>query len=434
MEPISAGILGIILLFVLLAIGLPIGVSMALIGTAGIWLLISGSAAVAKLAIVPFSLASKYDFIVLPLFLLMAEIIFVTDMGKDLYTLAAKWLGRFRGGLAMATIAGCAGFSTISASSLATVATMGAVAKPEMDKYSYHPRLSTGCIAAGSNLGTLIPPSGILIIYGILTETSIGKLFIAGIIPGILLALFYIVTIYIICLLNPNLGPRAEKSTVKEKILAFKHCGEILVLIVIVIGGLVLGWFTPTEAGAVGAAGAIFISMIRRRLTWERFKSAIFKTMRTTGLIYGILIGAFILNSFLAVSNIPNALASFASGLTLPPIGIMAIIMLIYLVLGCFLDAAAMQVLTIPIFFPIAIHLGFDAIWFGIIVARAVEIAMITPPMGMNVFVMAGIARDVPMYTIFRGIIPFLIADLIHVALLILFPALALFLPSLSAK
>ena len=431
MDPIVFGVIGLVALFVLLAAGVPVGAGMGIIGTIGIWYLISGSAAINKLIVVPFTTVASYELAVLPLFILMAEFIFVTGMGADLYNLSAKWLGHQRGGLAQASIVACAGFSAVSASSLATTATMGLVARPEMEKYNYKPQLATGCIAAGGSLGSLIPPSGILIIYGTLTETSIGKLFIAGIVPGILEAVFYMITIYILCLRDPSLGPRGALTTFKEKIFAFKSCGEIILLIMLILGGLLLGWFTPTECGAIGAAAALLISIARRRLSWVKFKEAIFRTISTTGVIYFILIGAFILNNFLAVSNIPTALATFANDLPLSPIGIIVIIMLMYLFLGCFIDTAAMHVLTTPIFFPVAITLGFDPLWFGIIVTRAMEIALITPPIGMNVYVMAGIAPDVPMQTIFKGVVPFIIADIFNVILLLFVPSTILFLPNL---
>lgn len=431
MDTVTIGIIGLAILFIFLAIGVPVGTGMAIVGFLGLFYLVSGSAAIAKLIIVPFGIVSNYEWCVLPLFLLMAEVVFVSNMGSDLFNLSRKWLARLPGGLAIATIAGCAAFGAVTASSVASTATMGLVAKPEMDKYNYHPQLSTGCIAAGSSLSSLIPPSGVLIIYGILTQTSIGKLFIAGIIPGILEALFYIVTIFIICRFNPSFGPRAESTTLKEKILAFKDSGEIIALMVFVIAGLLIGLFTPTEAGAVGCGGAIVASLFRRRLDSSKFKTAILETLKTTGMIYGILIGAFILNNFISVTRIPTYLADFTSRLSLPSLGILIAIMFIYLFLGCFLDAAAMQVLTVPIFFPLIIALGINPIWFGILMTRAMEIAMITPPVGMNVYVMSAAAPDVPMQTIFKGIIPFLIADILNVLVLIFVPSLVLFLPNM---
>lgn len=431
MSLVAVGIIGLIILFTLLALGMPIGVAMGTVGVLGMWYVVSGSAAYAKLAIPPFQTVASYELTVVPLFLLMAHIVFNTGMGEDLYRLAARWLGHLPGGIAIASVAGCAGFAAVSASSMATAATMGLVALPEMKKMKYDPALATGCVAAGGSIGILIPPSTLLIIYGILTETSIGKLFIAGLIPGILEALFYIVTIYILCTWKPSLGPRSERYTFREKVAAFMCCGEIIVLILLVVGGLTVGWFTPTEAGAVGALGSILLAMVRRRLSWERLKQSFFETMKTTGMIYGIIIGAFILNYFLAVTRIPFITSEFVAGLPLPSLGILGMIMLLYLFLGCILDGAAMMLLTIPIFFPLAVRLSFDPTWFGILICRAMEIAMITPPIGINVYVIAGVAPDVPIQTIFRGILPFLFADIFHVILIIFIPSITLFLPNL---
>jgi C4-dicarboxylate transporter DctM subunit len=431
MSPILVGIIGFIVLFFLLAIGLPIGFGMALIGFGGFWYLVSQSAALSKLIVTPFDTVCSYDLAVLPLFLLMAHVTFTSGLSKDLYNLAAKWLGRQRGGLAMATVGACAGFAAVSASSVATAATMGLVALPEMKKYKYNESLATGAIAAGGTIGILIPPSSILIVYGIITETSIGRLFSGGIVPGILQAIFYMITIYLLCRLRPDYGPRGASFKLREKIAAFASCGEIIGLIILVLGGLIIGWFTPTEAGAVGAFGSILFSMIRRKLDWPKFKQALIETMKTTGMIYCIMIGAFIFNYFIAVTTIPNTLADTVSGLTVPPLIIMILTIIVYLFLGCIMDAGAMILLTIPVFFPLVMSLDFDPVWFGIIVTRVVEIGMITPPIGMNVYVIAGVAKDVPMSKIFKGIFPFLIADAIHVALLLLIPGIVLFLPSI---
>ena len=432
MSPLEIGLLGLVALFALIALGVPIGFSMGLVGVVGLWLVVSPSAAYAKLAIVPFQKVSDYDLAVLPLFLLMAYIFTNTGIGKDLFNLAYRWLGRFPGGLGLATVSACGIFAAISSSSIATAATMGSVALPEMKRFKYDPRLATGLVAAGGTVGSLIPPSGVLIIYGILTQTSIGKLFLGGWIPGIMEVVAYMIVIYLLCRFNPLLGPRGESFSFKEKFFAFLNAGEAIGLILFVLLGLMVGWFTPTEAGAVGAVGALAFSLIRKRLTWVALKKACISTLRTTGMIYGILIGAFIFNYFLATTRLPMALSEFVSQLALPPLALLGVIMLVYFVLGCFLDAAAMHVLTIPIFFPLAVSLGFDAIWFGVVVTRAMEVAMITPPIGMNVFVIAGVAPDVPMGTIFRGIVPFLIADIICIILLLLLPQLVLFLPSLA--
>ena len=433
MSPVLFGILGFVVLFSLLAVGMPIGGGMALVGFAGVWYLISDAAAFIKLAVVPFQTVTDYSLAVLPLFILMAQVVFVSGMGRDLFNLASKWLGHRKGGVAMAAVAGSGIFAAVSASSIATATTMGLVSIPEMKRLKYDPALATGSVAAGGTMGVLIPPSGALIIFGILTETSIGKLFVAGIIPGILEALFYIAVIIILCAWRPELGPPAEKAPFVEKIKALGSCGEIVALIVFVLTGLIIGWFTPTEAGAVGGFGAIIMCTLRRRLTWEGFKTAIVDTLKTTGMIYGILIGALIFNVFVAASTIPYVLSEFIGNMPLPPMAILIMVLVLYFFLGCFLDVAAMTVLTIPIFFPLVVDLGFNPIWFGIVFVRMAEIAMITPPIGMNAFVIAGVVRgmDIEMETVFKGIIPFLVADFLHITLLILVPSLTLYLVGL---
>ncbi|MFC1533935.1 TRAP transporter large permease [Thermodesulfobacteriota bacterium] len=431
MSPVIIGLIALIILFVLLALGMSVGAGMALLGFIGFWYVVSGSAAGAQIALVPFGTISSYDLIVLPLFMFMAQIIFISGLGKDLYNLAAKWLGNFRGGLAMATVGACAGFAAISASSLATAATMGLIAIPEMKKYKYDPALCTGCVAAGGTMGVLIPPAMGLILYGIITEESIGRLFVAGIIPGILEAIFYMVTIYLLCLWKPHYGPPGPRYTLKEKILAFSSCAEVIALVILVLGGLIIGWFTPTEAGAVGACGSVLFSLVRKRLSWSKFWEASLATMKTSGMIFFVLIGAMIFKPFMAVTTIPFWLADFVSGLPLPPLLIVAAMMFVYLMLGCFIDMAAMVLLTVPIFHPLVIAMGFDAVWFGILVVRLSEMALITPPIGMNVYILSGVVPDIPMETIFKGIVPFLIADIFHVALLLYIPAITLFLPDL---
>jgi len=431
LSPIVIGLIGMGVLFLLLAMGMPVSFAMAIVGFAGFASLISVKGALVKLAVVPFGTVFSYDFAVIPLFIFMAQICFNAELSKDLYAVAFKWLGPLPGGLAMATIGACAIFAAISASSIATAVTLGLVALPEMRKYKYDLRLATGSIAAGGTMGVLIPPSAGLIIYGIIAEQSIGRLFMAGVIPGVLEAIFYIVTILILCKLNPSLGPKGPKSSFKEKLAILGRGGEVIVLIAFVLVGLFRGWFTPTEAGAAGAFGAIVITLFRRRLTWQVFKQSLLATANTAGMIYALMIGAFLLNYFLAASTIPTELAAITNRLPFPPLGIMASIMFLFLGLGCFIDAMAMIMLTIPIFLPLALRLGFDPIWFGILLVRMTEIAVITPPVGMNVFAIHGIAKDVPMEVIFRGILPFLLADIIHVTLLLFVPQICLFLPGL---
>ncbi len=431
MTPELVGLFGFIALFSMIALRMPIAFAMGIVGFGGFWYMTSWQAATNRMASVTFELLSNFTFGVLPLFLLMAQVTFKSGIGKDLYDLAAKWLGHRPGGLAMATVFGCAGFAAVSSSSIATAATFGSVALPEMKRYNYHPRLATGCIAAGGTIGSLIPPSGILIIYGILTESSIGKLFLAGLIPGILEALVYVMVIALICWRRPEMGPPAPRASMAERMRAFLKVGEITALIILVLGGLMIGWFTPTEAAAMGSGGAILITVLRGRLSWTQFREAVVSTLMTSGFIFSILIMAFMLNGFVALTNIPYAITDYVQTLQIPPLGVVLVIMAIYFFLGMVLDTAGMMALTVPIFFPIVQALGVDPIWFGILVVRAMEVSMITPPIGITVYVMSGIAKDVPLTTIFRGVFPFVLADLFHIALLIAFPALVLFLPNL---
>jgi len=432
MSPIMTGAVAMIVLLTLLAIGTPIGFSMLLVGFFGFAYLVKFGAAFHILTTAPYSVISNYDFCVLPLFLLMASICLNSGLAKSLFKLVYAWLGRLNGGLAVATVGACAMFAAASASSIATAVTMGMVAIPEMRSYKYDSALATGCVAAGGTLGILIPPSGILILYGILTEQSISQLFIAGIAPGLILAMLFMVMIFIRARLNPNLAPPGPSTSFKEKMVATGQSVEMVFLLLLIIIGLIIGWFTPTEAGAIGAFGAIVLSLIRRRLSWHGFKDSIVDTIRSTGMIFTVIIGAFVFNYFLAISTIPMELAEWVGNLGFPPVVIMLIIILVYLVLGCFIDALSMVLLTIPIFFPVATSLGFDPIWFGIIIVLVAEMAMITPPVGMNVYVIAGITRDVPMQTIFKGILPFLFIEAGFVVLLIALPQIVLFLPSIS--
>lgn len=431
MTPEIAGLVGFLILFGMIAFRMPIAFAMGIVGFGGFWYMTSWEAALNRMSSTAFELLSDFTFGVLPLFLLMAQVTFKSGIGKDLYDLAAKWLGHRPGGLAMATVFGCAGFAAVSASSIATAATFGLVALPEMRRYKYHPQLSTGVIAAGGTIGSLIPPSGVLIIFGILTETSIGKLFLAGLIPGILEALVYVMVIALICKRNPEMGPPAPKAPLRERMIAFRKVGEITLLIGLVLGGLMVGWFTPTEAAAIGAGGAILITALRGRLSWAQFRDAVVSTLMTSGFIFTVLIMAFMLNGFVALTNIPYAITGFVEALDIPVLGVVIVIMVVYFFLGMILDTAGMMALTVPIFFPIVQALGVDPIWFGILVVRAMEVAMITPPIGITVYVMSGIAPDVPLSTIFKGIIPFVIADVFHIILLMAFPAIVLFLPYL---
>lgn len=433
MTPIMAGILGILILLFLLAIGMPIGFSMILIGFVGFSYLSGFGGSFYILAKIPYVAISNYDYCVIPLFFLMAAICLTSGFGTNLFRLVYVWIGRIPGSLSIATIGACAMFAAASASTVATAVTIGKVALPEMKSYKYNDGFACGCVAAGGTLGILIPPSGVLIVFGIITEQSITKLFIGGIIPGILLASLFIAMTIIWARINPSLAPASLGSSFKEKIKAITDSIEIVLLLLLIVVGLVVGWFTPTEAGAAGAFGSIILSLVRKRLTLKGFKEAFIDTFYSTGMIFTIILGALVFNAFLAVTTIPMELAVWVSGLDLPSVFIMIVIIVIYLLLGCVVDAFSMILLTVPIFFPVVKALGFDPIWFGIITVLVVEIALITPPIGMNVYVIWGITDDVSMSTIFRGILPFLGVLVLFIALLFVFPQLVLFLPELLA-
>ncbi|MCL0065612.1 TRAP transporter large permease, partial [Dehalococcoidia bacterium] len=408
-----------------------IGSALALVGFLGMASVAGFDAGFGLMGIVPYASTAKYAMCVIPFFVLMGEFCFQAGLSRDLYQTAHKWLGHVRGGLAMATVAACGAFAAVSGSSLATAATMSAVALPEMKRYGYRDTLAAGCIAAGGTVGVLIPPSTILIIYGILTEQSITKLFLAGIFPGLLSVLYYMVTIYITCRISPGLGPAALRSNFRERVVSLKNTWAVLVLFGLVMGGMVGGLFTPTEAGAIGAFGALFFMLIKRRLSGQSLLNSLLETGRTTAMVFLIFIGTMIFGYFLAVTRLPMEFAAFAAGLPIPPFAVFGGILLVYLLLGCIMGVLPMVLLTVPIFYPVVVALGFDPIWFGVMIVMVVEIGLITPPVGMNVFIIKGVAKDIPLPTIFRGVVPFLIADFARVATMMLFPQIALFLPGL---
>ena len=430
MTSLTVGIIGICILLVLLFSRMPIGFVMGLVGFAGFAYLSGFNGGLGVLRTVVYSTFADYNLSVIPLFILMGSFCFFAGLSKDLYDTVHSWLGQLRGGLAMATVGACAGFAAISGSSLATAATMGTVALPEMKRYKYDDRLATGSVAAGGTIGILIPPSIILILYGIITEQSIGKLFLAGFIPGVLEAVFYMVTIYLLCKSNPLMGPPGPRTSFLGKITSLKTTWVVFALFILVIGGIYLGVFSPTEAAGVGAFGAFIFGLARRRLGWQAFKNSLVDTGKTTAMIFIIILGAMVLGYFLAISRIPFVLADIVGALVVNRYVILVLILLVYLFLGCVMDSMAIMLLITPIFFPLAMSLGFNPIWFGILITRVTEIGLITPPVGLNAYIIRGVAKDVPMQTIFRGIIPFLIADVCHVVLLIALPQLSLFLPS----
>jgi len=431
--PELVGIVGILVLLAALAGGVPIGIALALVGMSGIAVLIGPEPAVIKAGVVAFETISKYELGVLPLFLLMAHICFAAGASRDFFSAAAAFLGHRRGGLALASIGGCAGFGAISGSSLATVATVTSVALPEMRRAGYDPGLATGALAAGGTLGSLVPPSGALIVFGIIAEQSIGKLFAAAIIPGVTQAIFYMATIAILCAINPALGPATIRMPWRERWPALRRIADILLLILFVIGGLMIGWFTPTEAASVGVAGALLLWMFRGGITRVAFADALRATLRTTGMIYVVIIGAILFATFISVSEITEHLAKLVTDAHATPTIAILVMALVLLLLGSFLDGLALMLLTTPIFLPIAEQLGMSPVWFGIFLVRTMEIGFVHPPLGLNVYVIQAMARDIPLGTIFRGIVPFLIADFIHLGLIIAFPIVVLWLPKVIA-
>jgi len=436
MTPVEIGLLGFVVLFLLLTLGMPIGFCMGLVGFLGMCLLFPFSAAFIKMATVPFDIMSSYSLAVLPLFLLMANIILAAGFGADLFRVAAKWFGHFRGGLAMATIIAAAGFAACTGSAMATSATMTLVALPEMKNRGYDQKFSVGSVCAGGTIGALLPPSAVFIMYGILTENSIGTLFVAALIPAILTTISYLVTIYIQCLRRPELGPRTEKAPLLERIVSLKDCWEIILLACFIFGGMVVGWFTATEAGAVGATGSVLLAVARRRLTFAKFAEAFRNTLRTTGFIYGILIGAFIFNYFCAKSTIPQVVGAWAGGLPVPSWVIICIVTVIYLIMGALMDEPSIQVLTIPIFYPLVVNvLGYDPIWFGVIQARLLEIGVIAPPVGMVCFVVTGMLKgEISLQDVYRGVMPYIYMELITMPLFLFIPAISLWLPRVMGR
>jgi len=426
------GITGIVVLVVIFLLRMPVGFAMAFVGFVGFSYLVSPGAGFSILARDVFHIFSSYSLTVIPMFVLMGSVASASGMSQSLYDASYALLGKLRGGLAIATIAGCAGFAAVCGSTNATAAAMGRVSLPEMKRYNYADSLATGSVAAAGSLGILIPPSTIFIIYGIMTEQSIGKLFIAGVFPGLILATLFILVVVLLCRHNPDLAPAGVATNWKEKITGLVGIIETLALFALVIVGLFLGWFSPTQAGGAGAAGALLIGIATRQLTWQGFLGAVKDALRITCMVMIIVTGATVFGHFIAVTEIPLILADWVAGLPLPTMAIMGVIVLIYLLGGCFMDALALITLTIPILYPVVLALGFDPIWFGVIIVLVTEMGVITPPVGVNVYVIKGIAKDVPLETIFKGIVPFLVALMVTIGILMGFPQIATFLPSLT--
>jgi C4-dicarboxylate transporter, DctM subunit len=423
------GFLGVLLLLVVLTAGVPIGVALGLVGMAGMTLLLGLEPALIKSSVILFDTLSRYELGVLPLFLLMAHLCFAADASRDFFDAAARLIGHRRGGLALASIGGCAGFGTISGSSLATAATIGLVALPEMRKRGYSDELATGAVAAGGTLGQMVPPSGALIVFGIIAEQSIGRLFTAAIVPAVTQVVLYCLVIIILCHFKPSIAPATERATWAERRTALLRIVDIGFLVLLVIGGIALGWFTPPEAGSVGALGALVLCAWRRRLNWTSLGRAIRQTLRTSGMIYVVIVGALIFSVFISLTGIAEQVSALLAAFSGSKIISLLIMAAFLLLLGSVLDGLALMLLATPILLPIIQQMGLSPIWFGIFLVRAMEIGFVHPPIGMNLFVIHGIAKDVSIGRIFRGVVPFLVADFAHLLLLIFVPALVLALP-----
>lgn len=423
------GLAGIGVLLLMLLSGMPIGIALGLAGLGGLVLTLGFEPALIKSGVLVFETMTRYELGTLPLFMLMAHLCFVADASRDFFDLAARLFGHRRGGLALASVGGCAGFGSINGSSLATTATMGLVAVPEMRDRGYSDALATGTVAAGGTLGQMIPPSGALIVFGIIAEQSIGTLFTAAIVPGLTQMLSYFLVIALLVAWRPGIAPRTPRATWPERRAALRRVVDIGVLVVVVTGGIVIGWVTPSEAAAVGAAGALVICFRRGRLSRNSLRRALEDTLRTSGLIYLVLIGALIFSAFISVTGLTETIGAAIAGLGLGPVATMLLVAVFLLLIGSVLDGLALMLLTTPILLPIVTEMGLSPIWFGIFLVRAMEIGFVHPPIGMNLYVIQGVVPDISLGRIFKGVVPFLAADLVHLSMLVVFPVLALGLP-----
>jgi len=426
------GITGIfLLLFILFVFGIPVGFAMGIVGFIGFSHVISFDAGFNMLATVTWDTFSKYGLTVIPLFIFMGQVAFYSGVNEKLYTAAFTWVGHIRGGIAMATVLACAAFAAICGSNAATAATMTTVALPQMNKYKYEPMLSTGAIACGSTLGVVIPPSVVLIIIGLSTEQSIAELFYGGLGAGILLALLLTLTVYVLCSIYPAWGPTGEKTSFKAKILSLAGAVEMLILFMVVMLGLYFGLFTPTEAGAIGSFFAVVIALVQKKLSWNNFYNSIFDTLKISCMVIVIITGAMIFGRFLAITRIPFDIADWVVTLPFSKLTIMGIIFMFYIIGGAVMDALALLLITIPIFFPVAMELGYDPIWFGVTITIVTTLGAVTPPVGATTYVVGGMAKDVPLEKVFKGVVYFLPAYIICIILMMLFPKVVLFLPGL---
>jgi C4-dicarboxylate transporter DctM subunit len=426
----AVAVIGFATLFVLMLLRVPVGMAMGLVGVTGFGYLVGFSPAMKLVGQTTMRTVTDYTFGVIPMFLLMGAFVSVSGISRELFRAANTFVGHWRGGLGIATIAACGAFAAISGSSVATAATFSAVAYPEMRRFNYPQSFATGVIAVGGTLGAMLPPSTVLVVYGIITEQDIGKLFIAGVIPGLLAIIMHMITIFIIGRVRPNFLPQGPASTWRARAFAMRDVWSPLLLFLFVIGGLYGGFFVPTEAGAVGAVGAFLIGVIRGKLNRQGIRESLLQATRTAAAVFTVLIGALFFGRFLTITQTPQHVTEFFTGLGVGPYGVLGLILAMYIVLGCLMDALAMIILTVPIVFPAIQALGFDPIWFGIVIVMTVELGLIHPPVGMNVFVIKSVIKDVSMSTIFLGVLPFVVTDLLRLAILIAVPKLATWLPS----
>lgn len=431
MSLITMAVLGILALLVLMFLGMNIGLAMFLVGFIGYGFAVNWKAALGVLQTVPYVQAASYSMTVVPLFIMMGNFAFASGMSENLYSAANKWLGRLPGGLACSTVAACAAFGAICGSTNATTATMGVVSIPQMRKYGYSDKLSCGVVSVGGGLGVMIPPSSCFIVYGIIAEQSIGRLFAAGIVPGILLAVLIIIMIVVQVKINPSLAPKSEKFTWKERWLSLAKCWDVILLFAGTFYAMFSGIFTINEAAAAGCFLAMIIFIAKGKFNWKSFSTVMWDSVKTTAMTYLIVIGAMVFGSFLSITRMPMTLAAVIESWDVSRYLILLAIVVIYLILGCFMDALPMVMLTVPIFLPIVTSLDFDPIWFGVIIIIVMMMGFITPPVGMNCYVLSGIVRDVPLGTIFAGSVPYLLALFIGAIIVTIFPQLALWLPNL---
>ncbi len=433
MDPSTIGIIGVLVMLALFLTGMPVAYVMTFVGFGGFSMLISLKGGLTLLSRSFYDTFSSYSLATIPLFILMGQLAFNTGISRRLYKTAYHFLGNIQGGLAMATVSACTAFGAVCGSSPATAATMATVGIPEMKRYGYADSLAAGSVASGGGLGMIMPPSVVLIVYGVLTEQSIGELFMAGIMPSVVLTMLFIAAIAIQCHRHPELGPKGRTFSLSEKLRSLAGLADTIFIFAAVIGGMFYGWFTPTESASIGVLGVLLLGLVKRQLTWEAFRNSLYETLRTSCMVLFLVAGAVVFGKFLAVTRIPFNVASWTASFDLPPLVIMAMILFIYFIGGCFMDALALIMLTIPVFYPMVTAMGFDPVWFGVIIVLVTQIGVITPPVGINVYVVYGMAQkfapSITLESIFKGTMPFLLAIIVGIILFAIFPQIILFLP-----